>query len=293
MSPVAVSADRRFHRARVKPARKRSLWHRYGVVTVKYGVFAAVLLFAGFRVASFVSSSPLLAISRIEPVGNRRLSTEAVDVLLGGLRGENILFADLEHWRTEVRTSAWVREVTFRRSLPSTIEVHVQERTPVAIGRLGTRLFLVDDEGQVIDEFGPQYNDLDLPIVDGLQAAKDDESLDPARLELATRLIGSLRQKPAIAKRLSQVNVSDVHNATILLDEDTAELRVGENHFLERVESYLTLSSTLHQRVPEMDYVDLRFDGRVFVRPASKNQNSAVDTESRSTASRVNDARRR
>lgn len=293
MSPVAVSADRRFHRARVKPARKRSLWHRYGVVAAKYVAVSAVLLFMGFRIAAFVSSSPLLAISRIEPVGNRRLSRETVDALVGGLRGENILFADLDEWRTKVRSSAWVREVTFRRALPSTVEVHVQERTPVAVGRLGTRLFLVDDEGHVIDEYGPHYGDLDLPIVDGLQASTSDQTLDQTRLELAIRLIGSLKQKPAIAKRLSQVNVSDVHNATILLDEDSAELRVGESHFLERVESYLTLSSALRQRVPVMDYVDLRFDGRVYVRPASKNDQSAVDVESRSTASRATDARRR
>lgn len=293
MSPVAVSADRRFHRARVKPARRRGVWRRYGLVALKYGVTAAVVLMAGLRTASFLSSSPLLAIDRIEPVGNRRLTPEAVRTLVSGLRGENILFADLEQWRTTVLESAWVRDVSFRRSLPSTIEVHVQERTPIAIGRLGTRLFLVDDQGQVIDEFGPQYTDLDLPIVDGLESAKNADALDPSRIELATRLIASLKQKPAIAKRLSQVDVSDVHNATILLDDDAAELRVGESRFLERVESYLTLSTALHERVPQMDYVDLRFDGRVYVRPAMRTEKPAADADTRSAASRVKDARRR
>ena len=67
MSPVAVSADRRFHRARVKPARKRGMWHRYGVVAAKYGAVAALVLFVGFRAASFVSSSPLLA-TKVGPV---------------------------------------------------------------------------------------------------------------------------------------------------------------------------------------------------------------------------------
>ena len=38
--------------------------------------------------------------------------------------------------------------------------------------------------------------------------------------------------------------------------------------FLQRLESYLELSTTLRQRVADIDYVDLRFDDRIYVRPA-------------------------
>jgi cell division septal protein FtsQ len=69
---------------------------------------------------------------------------------------------------------------------------------------------------------------------------------------------------------LSQVDVSNPHNVTILLNDDPAQLRLGDDHFLARVESYLSLSEALHQRVPVIDYVDLRFDGRVYVRPVGK-----------------------
>ena len=42
------------------------------------------------------------------------------------------------------------------------------ERHPLAIGRIGEELYLVDEHGAIIDEFGPRYADLDLPILDGL-----------------------------------------------------------------------------------------------------------------------------
>ncbi len=287
MSPVAVSADRRFHRAHVKPGRRRAAWRSVAVVGAKYGVLLAIVLFVAARVSSFVSTSPSLRIDRIVMSGNQRVPAEAVSALLGGLHGENILSADLEAWRTRLLSSPWIEDASFRRALPSTLEVQVRERTPIAIGRKGGRLYLVDQRGADIDDYGPQYANLDLPIVDGFGAGKGDAGADTARGATAARLIMELRQQPAIAERLSQVDVSDVHNVTILLSDDPAELRVGDDHFLERVESYVSLSTALHQRVPEIDYVDLRFDGRVYVRPLGK---TGGPRAGRPKVSRVNDA---
>lgn len=291
MSPVAVSADRRFHRAHVKPARRRGTWRVASVVALKYGGALAVLLVIFVQLASFVSTSPRLKVERIVTIGNQRVSPQAVESMLGGLRGENILFADLEHWRQALMKSPWVREVALRRSLPSTVEVQVHERIPIAIGRLRGRLFLVDERGGTIDEFGPQYAGLDLPIVDGLETGNG--TMDDARAALAARLIVAVRQKPSIADKLSQVDVSDVHDATVLLNDDPAQLRVGETRFLERLESYLSLSPTLHQRVPNIDYADLRFDGRVYVKPTGKTEKISAPVSASPKISRIADAQRR
>jgi cell division protein FtsQ len=289
MSPVAVSADRRFHRAHVKPARRRAAWRRLVVFTVKYGVAAVLVLFAISWTTTFVTTTPLLRIDQIRADGNHRLSAQAIDAMLKDLRGENILFADLDAWRARLTQSPWIEDASFRRSLPSTIDVFIRERAPVAIGRIGDRMYLVDERGASIDEYGPEYGTLDLPIVDGFVRGDASAAANAARGALAAKLIVALRQKPAIAGRLSQVDVSDVHNVTILLNDDPAELRVGDSHFLERVESYLSLSETLRARIPEIDYVDLRFDGRVYVRPLGKGGRNAVAGAGRPRLSRVND----
>jgi cell division protein FtsQ len=256
------------------------------VTVAKYGGLLALALFVAVQLQSFIATSPLLRIDQIITSGNQRLPAEAVSALLDGLYGENILAADLESWRSRLLESPWIADASFRRSLPSTLEVRVRERTPIAIGRKGGQLYLVDERGAAIDAYGPQYASLDLPIVDGF-SGKPDEAADAARGATAARLIMALREKPLIAERLSQVDVSDVHNVSILLNDDAAELRVGEEHFLERVESYLSLSTALHQRVPEIDYVDLRFDGRVYVRPLGK---TGAPRAGRQKVSRVNDA---
>ena len=53
----------------------------------------------------------------------------------------------------------------------------------------------VDETGTVIDQFGPQYSEFDLPIVDGLVSpggGGTQGAIDPARVELAARVIAEL-----------------------------------------------------------------------------------------------------
>ena len=71
-----------------------------------------------------------------------------------------------------------------------------------------------------------------------------------------------------MARQLSQVDVSDLHNASVILNGDPAMLQLGEDQFLARLQSYIDLAPTLRERVADIDYVDLRFDDRIYVRPS-------------------------
>jgi cell division protein FtsQ len=204
--------------------------------------------------------------------GNERLSKGEVLAVLNGLRGESLFGIDLDVWRGRLMRSPWVRDAALRRSLPSTVEVVISERQPIGIGRLNGETYLVDERGAAIDQYGPQYADLDLPIIDGLAALSDDEgsTTDVARAELAARLIAAVRAKPDMAGKLSQIDVTDVHNASVILNGDPAVIYVGEDQFLQRLQQYVELAPTLRERVSDIDYVDLRFDERIYVRPTGK-----------------------
>ena len=275
MSPVAaVAADKRFRRAHVKPARRRTGWRALVPAVVKALLVAMVTGYAFYRGALMVTHAQVLTVDRIVVSGNERLSKGEVIAVLSGLRGENLLFTDLDAWRNRLLASPWVRDAALRRSLPSTIEVAVVERTPIGVARMGGELYLIDERGVLMDQFGPQYADFDLPIVDGLTATDVNTSpapgasVDDARAELAARVIAALRSKPALAKRLSQVDVADGHNATVILTGDPAVLELGDDQFVPRLESYLALAPTLRERIADIDYVDLRFDDRIYVKPA-------------------------
>jgi len=273
--PVAAPADKRFRRAHVKPTRRRR-WRAGLATAAKYAVVTSVSIAALYRGGSVAAHARALQIDRIVVKGNSRLSTGDVLTLVNGLRGENLVWTDLESWRRLLLTSPWVKDAALRRSLPSTVEVFVSERRPMAVGRVGGKLYLIDESGLVIADYSARYADLDLPIVDGLSGGeRGEEDADEMRAALAGRIIAAVGSRPEIAKRLSQIDVSDLHNATVILSGDPAVLYVGEDRFLARLESYQDLASALQERVPDIDYVDLRFDDRIYVRPVGKSGKTA------------------
>jgi cell division septal protein FtsQ len=273
---VRASAEKNFRRAKVRPGGKKGggggraarwlLW-RVG----RWGMALAVVAYAGYRGTNLVLQASGLQVRRITVHGNVRLSSGEVQGIVEGLRGSNILTVDLPGYRRRLMGSPWVADVALRRVLPSTVEVFVSERRPMGLCRLGSALYLVDPHGTLIDEFGPHYAEFDLPIIDGLVGppGAGRPTIDEARAELAARVIEALGVRKDIAQRVSQIDVSDAHDAVVLLQDDAAQLHLGEDRFLERLQSYVDLAPTLRKSVPEIDYVDLRFDERLYVRPAS------------------------
>jgi cell division protein FtsQ len=271
---VKAPAEKNFRRAKVRPGSKKAAGGRLRLSwrAGRWVVAALLVAYAGYRATELVLHASGLQVRHISVHGNVRLSAGEVQAMVEGLRGSSILIVDLAGYRRRLLESPWVADVALRRVLPATVEVFVSERRPMGLCRLGSVLYLVDPHGTLIDEFGPQYADFDLPIIDGLVRAPSSgqPSIDEARADLAARVIDALSARKDVAQRVSQIDVRDAHDAVVLLQNDAALLHLGEEKFLERVQSYVELAPALRERVPDIDYVDLRFDQRVYVRPAAK-----------------------
>ena len=273
---MAVSAptDKRFRRAHVSPARKRSWFAFSRKRAAILAVVGALLVLAAYRAVELVLSAEALTVTRITVSGNERLSRGEVLSLLDGLAGRNMLGVRLDEWRQKVLTSPWVEDAALRRVLPGTVDVVIAEREPMGIGRIGSGLYLLDSHGGIIDEFGPSHAEFDLPLIDGLAGPKRSRAgapvVDPGRAALAARVLTSLQARPQLAGRVSQIDVTDVRDAVLILKNDTALIRIGDDQFAERLQSYLDLVAALREKVPQIDYVDLRFGERVYVRPQKR-----------------------
>ena len=268
---VKAPAEKNFRRARGKPVKRTAVrgrrWWRLirGVLALALGGFVL------YRAAGFVAAAHALQVRHITVRGNARLSAGEVQALVDELQGANILLANLSSYRRRLRESPWVADVALRRVLPSDVEVFVSERRPMGLCRLGTRLFLIDRSGYIIDEFGPQYAEFDLPIVDGLvRSPSGQPAIDETRADLAARLIDAIAARKDLAARLSQIDVSNAHDAVVLLDDDPALVHLGEDRFVERLAAYVELAPSLRAQVRNIEYVDVRFGERVYVRPAEK-----------------------
>jgi cell division protein FtsQ len=270
--PVAAPADKRFRRAHISPAKRKATlsswrphWRIAGVATL----VCAVGVYGLSRLVDLAMAAEALTVTRITVSGNSRISRGEVLALLEGIQGASMVTADLEAWRLKLLSSPWVADAALRRELPGTLTVVISERDPIGIGRIGDTLYLIDQRGTIIDEFGPNYAVFDLPIIDGLAAAPQPGGalIDPSRAALAGRLLAELQGHPRLAGRVSQIDVTDVRDAAVILKSDTVLVRVGTERFAQRIQSYLDLAPALRDRVPDIDYVDLRFDERIYVRP--------------------------
>jgi cell division protein FtsQ len=268
---VTVPSDRRFRRSQIPATRRRRLRARPIWRIVRAVVVIAVLVGTGYAIGQAATELPWLRVRHISVHGNQRVQTGEVLGLLDGLQGTNLITADLKAWRSRLVASDWIADATLRRRLPGTVDVEIRERVPAGIARVGSRLLLIDTGGQVVDEYGPRYADCDLPVIDGLvaDARAVPLKIDRARSQLVFRLLADLRTRPDLAKRISQVDVLDAHDVHVVLDDDSAVVRLGDAQFVERLDSYVGLQAALREKVPDIDYVDLRFGERVYVGPAS------------------------
>ena len=267
---VHTQTDRRFRRAR-HPARRTRRAVRWWLRMTRCVCLTGAIVIGAYQAATLLLTAPFLAVDDIVVRGNDQLLESEVLALVSGLFGENLLAVDLEAHRQRLVASPWLRAGTLRRILPSTVDVLVTERRPVAVARFVDQLYLIDERGTVIDRHGPRFAEFDLPIIDGL-AIHDTRAavVDPGRMALVARVLEQVGPHPEVLDLISQIDVSDPYDAVVLLNDDPALLHLGSDRFLERLRLYAEVAPAVRARVADIDYVDLRFGPRVVVGPVGQ-----------------------
>jgi cell division protein FtsQ len=127
-----------------------------------------------------------LSVREIYVVGRERAAAAAVRRALGVGRGESMLALDLRAARARLVALGWVKDAAVFRRFPDVVEVHLEERRPLALWQRQGRLVLIDAEGEAITSRGLERF-RDLPIVVGPDAARH-----------AAGLIAFLKTEPAL-----------------------------------------------------------------------------------------------
>ncbi len=141
---------------RSKPTRRRRFRAIFSWRAARIVLIVVAVGYAGLRAFDLAFNSGVLRVQRVRVHGNERLSSGEVQALVRDLHGANILTANLSRYQRVILKSPWVSDVALRRVLPATIDVYVSERRPFGLCRLGNQLYLIDRDGTVVDEYGPQ-----------------------------------------------------------------------------------------------------------------------------------------
>jgi cell division septal protein FtsQ len=263
---IPVPADKRFRRSDIGQGRRRS-WRGLLTRAAWIGGAGVLALLLVVFLGHTLLGAAVLHVDHVSVRGNARVSIEEIDSRLEGMRGQSILRVDLEQYRVRLLESPWVESAELWRVLPSTVHVRLVERTPLAVARLRGQLYLVGADGVIIDSYGPRYRDFDLPVVDGLMTdAPGGPAIDSGRIRLVQRVFHDVSARPDLFRRMSQLDVSDPRNAVVLIDGEPAELRLGDRDFLQRLERYEETAPRLREQRQVVEYYDLRFGDRIWVK---------------------------
>ena len=179
------------------------------------------------------SARPPCRSSHITVRGNERLVDRRSAGAVDGLRGQQ--HPDRRARRVAGR-GCWRRRGSRTRRSAACCRRRSRSRSAnggrSASAASATRSISSTRTASIIDEYGPNYADFDLPIIDGLAAARRlarRRVVDEApRRRWRRGVIAALQARPDLAERVSQIDVSDAHDAVVMLEGDTALLRLGE-----------------------------------------------------------------
>ena len=254
-----------FLRGRKRPQRKAARWGKRFLRSRAWGMMLAVLAGAlawSLGVSDYVRGFTL-NVHRVLVEGNTQLSDGEILQLLGLSESPNILTLDLEAVRANLLRSAWVREVEIERILPATLTLRIAERRPVAVAVLD-ELYLLAEDGTLLDQLSPRYETGELVLARGL---REDARISPQRLELAGRLAAALGRDERLAALVSEIDVrGGSQSVSLHLRAPPVTVLVSGNSMIARLGETAPLLDGIEENYARLEAVDLRFDGRVYLR---------------------------
>lgn len=209
-----------------------------------------------------VAASPLFHVRDVRVRGNRHLSSsEIVDLARIG-EATNILTLSAGRLERALTRSPWVRSVDVSRSIPWTLVLHIEERTPVAWVGQGDRAAVVAADGTILA--------LRKKAPAGLVSLGPwEEPLAPgARLTGLRESLGAAATLPHELRR--RVASAAIHRGELVLELDEGtRVEYGDGgSFRQKNAALARVLRWAGEQHADLDYVDLRVPRNPAVRIA-------------------------
>lgn len=279
--------DSRFLRTEKRVSVRRGALPKKARNLVKIGFIAAgvitVLCLLGAGAYSYATTSSRFRIESsdsVEVTGVVNAPRAEVMAIAANDISRNIFSVPLEERRKQLEAIPWVESASVMRLLPNRIAVHIQERTPVAFVQIGQRVSLIDAGGIVMGMGASRQARYSFPVVRGITETEL-RSSRAAAMRIFNRLVRELDSEGAnYSQGLSEVDLSDPENVKVTASDGGGAVTIflGASDFLPRFKLYVGHLAEWRQQFPNLQSVDLRYDGQIIVNPDSTRVAQTVST---------------
>jgi len=216
-------------------------------------------------IAAFLGVKLLLGafpVRKIIVSGNYHLDENEIKSAVRNSYGRNLLSLSFDDLDVMLKKKAWIKNAVFRKQLPDTLMINVEESAPKALLSLNGRMFLVNADGNVLEELEDKSTPF-LPIITGIDPQKDKGGM----LE-ALKLVDGLIEKDFLAHTDSIEIMLKPYGLGINMDG--VFVKVGFGRYPEKLGRWKDIETEIKKQDVNIDYVDLRYEDEVVVKPLKK-----------------------
>jgi cell division septal protein FtsQ len=235
---------------------QRKLKLRFRHVLFSFIALAALFL-AVQQVCLFALTWERMSIRDVTIICPNTEIKETIEKDLESLLLGNILLFDVESLKEKVVSHSRVKSVQIRKVLPPALVINVVERKPFAVLK-AKKLYVIDNEGAVLYPLEASTDIWPLLVDEKNFESHFKEKIDSARLCLESL---SIQDRNTIAK----VDLTEHMNVKVLLKDSSTWLFLGADSYAEKIRRFQTSQIRL-QKYGNLEYVDLRFDERFFIK---------------------------
>ena len=276
MLDLDVEQESPFLRGQKRVSVRRGSLPRKAATGLTWGVLALVVFFLGsVAVASLYHYGEhswrfrIESSDNIELAGLQNVTRYQVMEVMGGDIGRNIFFVPLTTRKLALEKIPWVESASVMRFVPNRLRIEIHERTPVAFARVGSRIFLIDSVGTLMELPAAGKKKYSFPVILGMNAGEP-LSTRGARMKIYRDLVSQLDGGGAhYSQDLSEVDLSDAEDVKVLPSDPQGEVLVhlGSSNYLDRYKVYVSHVREWRQQFDKLESVDLRYDRQIVVNP--------------------------
>ncbi|HXM22790.1 MAG TPA: FtsQ-type POTRA domain-containing protein [Terriglobales bacterium] len=205
----------------------------------------------------------------IEITGLQNVTRFQVMEVMGGDIGRNIFFVPLAERKKTLEKIPWVESASVMRFVPNRLKIEIHERTPLGFARVGSRIFLIDSVGTLMDLPAAGKKKFSFPVILGMNPGEP-PSTRAARMKIYNDLVSQMDAGGThYSQDLSEVDLSDAEDVKVLANDPQGEVLVhlGSANYLERYRLYVSHVRAWRQQFDKLESVDLRYERQIIVNP--------------------------
>lgn len=248
----------KINRARSKSKRIRA-FGKVRSVAVLMCVFAVAIVVYFYLHKHTIK--PFFSIKRIAFTGNKHLTDEELRALACVRLNGSLVSLSATEVSRQLLKSPWVRSVSLRREFPDMVSIAIKEAEPFALLDTGGHLFLIDENGKLLEEL----RDDSVPFLPVIAA---DPFKEKEGFSEALNLVRLMNAKGFSSERDSlEIIAHKAHDLSVRVDETVVKMGIGG--YEEKIERLIQLDEKIKKMGISVDYIDLRFAGKAIVKPVA------------------------